>query len=161
MVDIQSKEVIDKMSDELKIQPALALPRGLVNSIQPVYSVNPPKIVNIVKQISRSTTGSPTIFTTPSDRNFYLTSISFSATANSSADNTTYLVTAVPKNQSSSSTLLELRKTTLTAFNGNQFNNYPIPLLLEKGTAITMGSTFSAGTSVHSATITGYTTDPQ
>jgi len=41
MVDIQSKEVIDKMSEDLKVQPSLTLPRVLGTTIQPTYEVNP------------------------------------------------------------------------------------------------------------------------
>lgn len=40
-LDIQAKEIIDKISDELKVQPAHDIPRKLSENIQLTYGVNP------------------------------------------------------------------------------------------------------------------------
>ena len=80
MVDIQSKEVIDKISDELKIQPAMAIPRALAEKIQLVYAVNANPIVNVVANAERSTTGATNVFTTSPTKNFFLTGLLISWT---------------------------------------------------------------------------------
>ena len=56
MVDIQAKEVIDKISNELKIQPALKIPRKIKEDIQLIYNVNPERIVRHVEGSGANTT---------------------------------------------------------------------------------------------------------
>lgn len=81
VLDIQSKEVIDKISDELKVQPSLLIPRELAKVIQLVYNVNPSNHVNIVRTavVNNTTT---TLFTVPAKKHFFLTGYSNAASGN-------------------------------------------------------------------------------
>lgn len=159
MVDMQSKEVIDKVSDELKVQPAMAIPKALAEKIQLVYGVNPTRIINVMERAEVSATGTTAIFTTPTDRDFFLTAYYFNCSATAAADNTVYTLAFSPEGKASES--VRFPKLTLTAGNERIVMNYNPPIKLERGTTITMGTTFTVGAVVRQATIFGYTTDPQ
>ena len=160
MVEIQSKEVIDKISDELKIQPALAIPRELDKNIKLVYGVNPPKISNVhkFKELLNGTT--TTIFITPPDQDFFLTSMSLSMIKDVVS---TSIETSIKGNIFGGPLirLLAIAGITVTAQNATINMTLPRPLLMERGNNIIL--TNSTGVAViHSfCTINGFTVDPQ
>lgn len=160
MVEIQSKEVIDKISDELKIQPALIIPRELMDKIQLVYNINSPNRDSIIRSVSRSTTGSSTLFTTSATRPFFLTSATLVNQSDVTADNTAISLVATPFGQATINPIL-LNKLTTTVFSGQISQRYDPPILLARSSSITLGSTFTVGASISGASITGFETDPQ
>ena len=161
MTDIQSKEVIDKISDELKIQPALVIPRAISKDIQLVYNVNPKRTINIVKKASSSTTGTTTIFTTPSDRDFFLTGFAMSVSCNVTADSTRYFVSATPFGIANVS-IGEIEKQSVTALSHLHVSKqYNFPMLIERSSAIVLSQTFTVGASFMVVNLEGFTTDPQ
>ena len=161
MVDIQSKEAIDQMSEDLKIQPAMALPRTLVNTIQPVYSINTRRLPFSVG-LNRSTSGNLTVFTTPTDKDFYLSTISIALDKDATADPGTGALTVTSTNADGSSALFfGVPILDLTAQSFAQTISFPIPIKLARGVAIVMNGTFIAGVMNRFVGITGYTVDPQ
>jgi len=53
MVDIQNADIIDRLQSETKAQPVMALPKQIVNTIQPVILVNPlPKVIELKLVVS-------------------------------------------------------------------------------------------------------------
>lgn len=162
MVDIQSKEVIDKMSDELKIQPSMALPRALVNTIQPVYSVNPDHKKGVAISSGRAATGSGVVFATPAGKDFFLTSCHMSYMCDATADSTLYELRCNPVgNNGQTINVLRFNKLTTTAANQTQSIAIDPPLQLERGSSILIVQTFTVGTSNITGGITGYSVDPQ
>ncbi len=159
MVDIQSKEIIDKMSDELKVQPAMLLPRELGKEILPVYNVNPPRIVNVVAEASGATTTAFTIFTTPTNRDFFLTHIGTSVSKDVSCDLT--LITIQGTIGGQVVRFISDRFQTLTAETFNHSENLIQPIKLDRGSTIVFAGAFGVGTCVKDGVIYGYTTDPQ
>lgn len=159
MVEHQSKEVVDKISQDLKIQPALRIPREIEDKIKLVYNVNPENHVNIVKSVSRTTTGTVTIFATPTDRDFYITSVFLQNQSDSAADNIFGDVRVTINGVAV--TLLIFQKITLTVFNYNTSISFFNPIKIDRGTNVTLNNTFGLGVSVSQGGITGYTTDPQ
>ncbi len=159
MVDIQSKEVIDKISDELKIQPALEIPRQISKEIGLVYTVNPMPD-GIVKSSSTANTGTRIIFTTPTDRDFFMTSSFLGYTCDATCDSITYSLNILPKGRALANVVI-LSKQTLTTTTENTNFVFPNPILLERGSNINMIQTFSAGTSVINGSISGFEKDPQ
>ncbi|HEC65382.1 MAG TPA: hypothetical protein ENI23_08810 [bacterium] len=147
------------MSEDLKIQPALALPRNVINSIQPVYNVNPERIVNIVRSQNRATTGISIIFATPTVRKFFLTGAWLSYNHNVTADSVgvTISITIDGVQQF----ILASEKLSLTAVKEHMEISFPFPILIDKGTNILIAQTFSVGAGNIRAGIIGYTTDPQ
>lgn len=160
MVDHQSKEVVDKMSDELKIQPAMALPRQIVNSIQPVYNVNPLNRENIARTASRGTTGTTTILAIPTDRPFFLTSAHLNFQCNATANSTAYSITITPFGAVNTHAI-RIGKLTTTATTLSESITYINGLRLEPGSLISINQTFTVGASIITGGFTGFTTDPQ
>ncbi len=158
-LDIQSKEVIDKISQDLKVQPAMQIPRELMDKIQLVYQVNQDHVVQRVEGASNSSTGNATIFTTPSAKDFFLTSASMSVTCDVVADSTSYklfvTINGVGKN------LFELAKTTLVVFTDHIQMNFNPPLKLDRASIIGINQSFTVGDSTQVGVITGYEVDPQ
>jgi hypothetical protein len=159
MVEHQSKEVVDKISDELKIQPALLLPREIAKQIQLTYNVNPLRPSTILRSTALTSTGVGTIFTTPSDRDFFLTAATMSIQCDSTATTTAYSMKMFVEGVSKA--LISISKITLTTTSKELAICLKFPLKLDRGTTITLNQTFGAGVSVMSGTITGYVTDPQ
>lgn len=159
MVEHQSKEVVDKMSQELKIQPAGALPRNIVNSIQPVYNVNPIYRTNIVAAKTSSATSS-TMMTVPTDRPFFLTSAFLHIIKDSSAVSTATALNVTLKGKSELALIL-IPGITLTAQDTGTSANYGDGMELEPGSLIRITMTSATAVLTSSATITGYTVDKQ
>lgn len=137
-------------------------PKQIANQVIPVIDINPKhsRRVNIVKRTSRSTTGGSTSYTTPTDKDFYLVGASLSYSCSAACDSNTYTVGATISGDTTATNILELRKETLTLRDdyANIMLNYPI--LLARGTNITVNQTFTAGTSSVASTIFGYTVEP-
>lgn len=159
MVDIQSKEIIDKMSEDLKVQPAMQLPRELGKQILPVFNVNANKIINVVERTSSASSGTSTIMTTDLNRDFFLTDVWVSGTADVTADNVSYVLAFTPRGKASIS--VRLLKQTTTAGDHQLHLDFNFPLLLDRGSVITIASAFTVGASTREATAFGFTTDPQ
>tara|TARA_Y100000310_G_scaffold116268_1_gene114935 strand:+ start:573 stop:1055 length:483 start_codon:yes stop_codon:yes gene_type:complete len=160
MVDIQSKEVIDKVSDELKIQPSMAIPKTLGKDIQLTYNVNPHNYANFSFSQGRTTTGAGTIFASNANKRTFLTHVSLSAMANATADNTSYNLNIV--NELGVTTpLIRFEKLTTTAFQDSLAIALTHPIEIQAGSAVQFSSTFSAGASVMGATVSGFEVDPE
>jgi len=158
MVEIQSKEVIDKISDELKIQPALNIPRNIGDKIELVYNVNAERIVNFMSRASSASTGTTTIHTAHATKDDYLTSIHYSFIADGTADNLNFVLTITPRGLGAIT--IRLNKATTTAFTKDAQIIIDPPILLERSSGITMGTTFTVGTATKEATAWGYQKDP-
>jgi len=160
MVDIQSKEVIDKISDELKLQPAMQIPRALAEKIQLVYNVNPKSRNHTAFTAQRIVNGTTTMTTLPTDRQFFVTSFSLSNQSDAVADNIQIILVATPLGRGQA-VLATLSKLSLTAYSGEIVVTLAEPMPLEPGSLITVGSTFTVGASNSAAGCTGFFTDPQ
>lgn len=122
-------------------------------TIQPIVDIR--DRANIVRSNTRSTTGTGTILTTPSDKDFYLTTLSFSATADATADNTVYSIATTI--EGAARNILQLVKTSLTAYENVATITFSPPIKIDRNVTITLGSTFTVGTSNCAATLTGFT----
>jgi len=136
MVDIQSKEVIDKMSEELKVQPSMSLPRTLVNNIQPTFEVgNRRPVVKIAENSLIDGTNAVILTTHATKRTFiigYLMSLAKDVVATSLFST----INAVPLNRSGSQTVSILRYEPVTAGQFIQTYTFPIPMELEPNTTV-------------------------
>lgn len=124
------------------------------NSIQPVYEVKK-RIANIVRSNSRATTGSSTVYTTPTDKDFYLTSAQFNYNCDAVCDGTTYILTV--NIDGAGQNILILRKIATTAGSGGITCNFNTPIKIDRNSSISITQTFAAGNSAMAASITGYT----
>jgi len=161
MVDIQSKEIIDKISDELKVQPALKIPRTLSENIQLVYDVNALKPITIVRADSRTSSGSTTMFTTPAAQDFFLTNASIFPIAGTSVGDLTITLTGVI-NGARQDILRMVKDLSQSSQQQQMSESYQThPIQLDRGTTILLTTAGSASIQNTTAMIKGYVTDPQ
>lgn len=160
MVDIQSKEVIDKISDELKIQPSMQIPRELAKQIQLVYGVNPKRFVNIVRGGTLTSTGASSLFVASSERDTFLTSATLSYMADATADSIFYKINITPEGKALDEVIF-LAKITTTAASDSITLSFNPPIKLERGSDVTFSHAFTVGVSVMGASVTAFETDPE
>jgi len=122
--------------------------------VTPVLEVH--KFSFIVKSLSKATTGAGTIYTTPTDQDFYLTSATMVLTKNAACDSTYLYMGVKPDGEVTSIPLLILAGQTTTAESMQIANTYPYPIKLNRGQTIAIVPTFTAGAQTCYGTITGF-----
>jgi hypothetical protein len=154
-----NKDVVKRIVDTLGLQTTVdELPTKIIPTIQPVLISNPERIVNVVKDGGNAVTGAVTVFTTPTDRDFFLTSIFIIGHCDVTCDGTAYTLD-VTLESGEEVNLIRMNKLTLTAFENSVGMNYTNPIKLKPGTDIMITGAFAAGNSKKSGSITGYTVD--
>lgn len=120
------------------------------------------RFADIVKYNSHTTTGTKTIWTTPSDKDFYLETLFYSHSKNAACDVATgnlYVDVVLFDLTTSTTQILNIPVITLTEESFRQQLIFPSPIRLARNTAIRMIGAFTAGILVRNATITGYTVE--
>lgn len=161
VLDIQSKEVIDKISDELKVQPSLEIPRQLDDKIKLVYEVNPRRVCDIVES-GVATSSTVTIFTTPTERDFFLTNAWIALDTSNGLGSDAELKIFVG---GAEKTVLQAvcsfadggTNNEQSPSTGHQSINFSVPIKIDKGSIITITE---PGGNLAFSGIIGYTTDP-
>jgi len=160
MVEIQSKEVIDKISDELKVQPALKIPRDLMDKIQLVYNINPVLPNTVLADLQRTTTATAvTMFTAPAGKRTFITGVKFATYTNSTADNLQIFLTGVIGG--ATLRLMDFVKLTTVAISQTDSVMYPIPIEIDESSVVAFTNIFTVGASVTNIILFGFTTDIQ
>jgi hypothetical protein len=160
MVEHQSKEVIDKLSRDLKIQPALSLPKNVVNSVQPIFNVNPDRELKAVLG-SAIDAASNTIFTTDSKKETYIAGVGVTVSKDASATSNLTTVRAIPYGASSTSYIFAMRYEPLTAGQFTSYFTFPHPMRIKKGSTVTITNSTAIASIDASAVIYYYEIDPQ
>ncbi len=163
MVDHQSKEVVDKMSEELKIQPALLLPKKIVDSIQPVYVVNPVPGHSATAQIKSATISDLTlgvIHTTHIKKETFLVGAILSISKDV-VSNSLFASIKITPIGSTSLPVIRIRFEPITAGEHTQTINFPVPIKLERGTTIEIENQSATASIDISASVNFYEVDPQ
>lgn len=161
MVDIQSKEVIDKMSEELKVQPAMALPRKLNDSIQPVYNVNPFSHKLKLTGGGPSDATSSIIHTCSTEKDTYLVAVNMSTQKSALHDGNTSAVRITTDQQTAFPILLTRYEPLTAASNIGQEFALPIPIKLKRGSNITCTNETATASVDTRCVVIYYETDPQ
>lgn len=157
---IQSKEVIDKISDELKIQPSMKIPRELADKIQLIYNVNPARLIQI-KSANAVDSTSGTIHTTHAVKRTFITGATVSVTKDVVSTSVISEIKATMLNQSSAGLLIRMRYEPVTA---GQFIHSVIfdpPVELAKGTSVTTNNSTAIASIDNTGLISFYETDPE
>ena len=160
MARIQSSEVIQNVIAKLRIDAAReGSPNETGNILMPVFVANPDKIAQIARGgTSASSSSTASFFTTPTNKDFFLTSLQYHVEKDASSDNVanTVLVSIDGADQ----VLIQVPGITLTAKSATVAVSYPAPILLDRGTTIRMSSSFTLGVLIRGLTITGYIVEP-
>lgn len=159
MVDIQSKEVIDKISEELKVQPSMQIPRELAKLIQLVYNVNPERLIRTRRNLI-SDTSSVQMFTTSSIKDTFFVGASLSIAKDAVNDSINTTMTIFPFGDTGRQ-VLEIRyEPTTAASNLSKDIQLSQPIKLGRGTAITITNSAATASIDVSAIIRFFEVDP-
>lgn len=156
--DTQNKKIVGNVLDVLKLNPITdAVPRQVVPTIQPVFEVTP-SYAAIIRDGARSTTGTTTLFTTPSDRDFFLTYAQITQSTDVTADNTGCELDVTVDGTLRS--VLQIVKQTTTATSGlTNRGTFAFPLKLDRGTGVVITHSFTVGASSIQASVQGFLGD--
>lgn len=112
------------------------------------------KFCDIVRNVARTATGVSTIYTTPTDQDFYLSSVSVQLIADATNDSTSGFVRATI---GGASRFFLITKFATTATQSAMQWNLPVPIKIDRGTNITVEYTSTAGAMNVNGTIVGFT----
>lgn len=154
MVTATKSGVLKRIWDILGIQLGSdTLPVAVSNNIQPVVEVGN-RTSNISKSGTANTTASATIYTTPANQDFFLTSLFISYVKDAAHDGTS--VYAQVTNEFGLTVNWYLLLVPTTAGQDAIFIEFPYPIKLNRNSTINLNGSFTAGTSTKSLTFTGY-----
>lgn len=142
------------MAQELGLPVATGkIPSEISSAVMMNYSINP-KYSFICKQANSSATGTSTIYTTPRDKDFFLTAVSITFKHDAACDGTQiYFNVTIDGLQ----TLLIRRYLNTGVASADAFTiSFPYPLKIDRNTNIEIVGTFAAGTQSKAAGITGF-----
>ena len=165
MVTIHNSDLFKELRDGTKSQQLRdgVLPTQLAEKVVPVMEVNPKMFrrINIVKGATANTVAAITAYTTPTDRDFYLTGFSCSVSKDVLCDSSTASSSISCVVDKATVLLGYVACTTLTAQTIVIDKNYTIPIKIDRGTAISLGAlgALTAGSITRGLAITGYTDD--
>lgn len=111
----------------------------------------------IVKNGNTSSSGGLTVYTTPTERDFYLTGIIFSMAKDSTCDVATGTVAINVVIDGTAVALAPIAVITLTAQAQIASLSLPVPIKIDRGTPISGSVTFTAGVMRRTCTLIGYT----
>lgn len=123
----------------------------------PVAVIPVTPVSRIVKQAGSNVSGNVPVYTTPSDKDFYLTSVTLSYSKNVTCDvaNGAYRLSVVIDGVTTYIASIALQ--TLTADNSNLSLNLSTPVKIDRGTSIATTNSFTAGAFIRQVCISGYT----
>lgn len=135
------------------------VPAEILEKIQLVIDVNPfqNETCDVIATATAINSTSATLYTTPTDRDFYLCSASISmikdvsSTSTSSSLNATARGTAI--------TLLAIPGITLTPQTSSNSIAFSPPILLDRGTIVNVGNSTNVANIITKSVITGFTQD--
>lgn len=159
MVDIQSKEVIDKLSRDLKVQPAMQLPRELGKQIVPVFNVNPERLIKMAGATASDAT-SATVMTTSLVKDTFVVGAQLTVAKDVVSPATFSSLKFLPFGDSVKSVMF-IRYEPLTAGQFLDSIEFTRPLKLERGTVVTVENNSGTASIDASGLIYFYEVDPQ
>lgn len=142
------------MQDLLGIQAgSQSVPVESGNTIQPVVEVGP-KFTNFLKYGTSTLSTTTTAYTTPSDKDFYLTLAQLSYVKDAANDNVIYYINVIVGGLSCRLNIMKAVPATANSDTYSQSFNYPIKI--DRGTAISVVGAFTAGTQTRCWVIGGF-----
>ncbi len=114
-------------------------------------------VCRIIKAAGSSATGTMNVWTTPTDKDFYLTGANLSMVKDAANDMATGNVSLAVFVDGVAVNPIGIALLTLTAQNQTVQANFSIPIKLDRGSVISVGATYAAGAMRRFVTINGYT----
>jgi hypothetical protein len=154
MIQNGSSEVTKQFQDTFKVQTIEGTLSTVATSVTPVYVSNP-LYAKIIASGTRTATGAGTVYTTPTDKLFFLTHLSLSSTQNATADQILVVIKSTVGGKVIE--LLSIDCETLTARSTQTSISFPFPILLDKGVTITLTQAFTVGSGTARCCLSGFT----
>lgn len=162
MATINNSDLFKELKEGIKLQQLRdVIPSQLADKVVPVMEVNPKLLrrTNLIKSQSATANSNTTIYTTPTDKDFFLTNFVMQGIKDAVCDMATgqffYLTVVI---DGATTSLAPVSGITLTAQSERVVVVLAHPLKIDKGTNIILarGGAFAAGVFSRSATIMGY-----
>jgi len=159
---INNKQVLIELEKNTNIQIARdKVPNELAEKIVPVFETNPLMFrrINVHALTSATNAISATIYTTPTDKDFYLTDCSLSVVKDVTSTSISSAITIKLKDGVSLNAMT-LRTTSLTVESGLHIEkSFNYPILLERGSTITVTNSTNVANITSTGIIFGYTVE--
>lgn len=128
---------------------------SVYDEIIPVIPIT--RDINIAVVGTGAGSGATTIYTTPSDKDFYLTAFFLHYQADAANDCTELNITTNLRGLSTK--IFKITKITLTATTEYMMITLPNPIKVDRNSAITLNATFTVGNCPRTAGVYGYTVE--
>ena len=152
-------KVIDRITKELGLQTAVeGTSFDLLKTIQPIIEMKEEIFVNVVESTTNVNVASITLFTTPTDRDFFLTGAALNWQTDVTSTNTATKIEAV-RESGQTEDIIRLSGITATVKNFSISRDFIVPIKLKRGSIIVIKNAASTTQTHSSGTITGYTRD--
>lgn len=163
MAKIQNSDIVQGVVESLRLDVAREkIPNETGNNLIPVFISNSifglpnsKKITYKITGVTRTVTGTGTIFTSDSNKDTYLLGFNLSLTTDATSDSTNANIDCRPFGTAGAQEIARVNKQTTTATSNLTLSyNFTIPFRIEKGQPVRHTSSFTVGaqtltTSVH------------
>jgi len=155
MAKIFNSSAIQRAVSELFLDQNEKIPSEILDKVQVVYSINNSKS-NITSSTTQSTTGTFTIYTPSTTKNFYLTGFTISVNKDATCDQGTGSLALQTVIGGAQRILAYIPVIALTAENHEKTVMFPFPIKIDKGQAISFTGGFTVGVMVRAGVVYGF-----
>lgn len=161
MATIYNSDLFKELKDGGKIQQLKDdIPNQLAEKIVPVMEVNPKffRRCNLIKRGSASNATSATVYTTPTDRDFFLCAACLSVVKDATATSVLSTIRVFPEGAGSATTqdILVVGGISLTAQSEIVSISLPYPIKVERGSNIVITNSTNVGNVLATGSIIGF-----
>lgn len=128
-------------------------PSTLAPTVQAIVDIVP-RITTVVRRASSATTGGATLYTTPTDKDFYITFVDMAYSKDAANDTTEVYIDCVING--STTRIMSLNVVAATAQADGKIVSLPYPVLVDRNSVVRIVSNFTAGTLNRQGTVGGY-----
>jgi hypothetical protein len=147
-------------TEQCRLNIAEGVPNNLLPNVQPVIDLTPRNHRNtdIIATFNKTASGSSTVYTTPTDKDFYLCLAGLNISKDATSDNVTCAILATVGGVSKD--ILRVPMQTLTAIPNSDFErSFNKPVKIDRGTTITVLLSFTVGTITAATHVSGFLSD--
>jgi hypothetical protein len=160
MANINNSQLSKELIDGAKIQTSFdKIPTQLADKVVPVMEVNPKmlRMCNVAKSSTATNATSATLYTTPTDRDFYLCGLALSTIKDVTSTSLSSGITTTING--ASVTLLSIASLSLTVQNSSTNLVISPPILVDRGVTIAVTNSTNVANITSRASLVGYTID--
>lgn len=161
MATIHNTDLTKELRDGGKLQQLSdIIPSQLADKVVPTMEVNPKffRRTNIIKRAAATNATAATIYTTPADKEFFLTGASLSVIKDATSTSTSTYIQSTDSNGMTFE-ILDIPSITLTPQSETISVTLANPILLKKGQSITVNNSTNVANINTQAVIYGYLVD--